>query len=111
MMARNVFVLAVLVLLLSSHNSRADQPGAFFQTHCVECHDSSTKEAGLDLSTLKLNLSAADNFARWVKIHDRIESGEMPPKKQPRPPVVETAAVTKWLKESLIKAEQAQLAG
>ena len=43
-----------------------------------------------------------------MKVHDRIESGEMPPKKKqkPRPPAKETAAMTKWLRTSLVGAEQ-----
>ena len=103
---------SLVVVMLARVAGAADQfPKAFFGVHCLECHDSGVKQGGLDLSKLKVDLSNADNFARWLKIHDRIESGEMPPKKQARPPVVETAAVTKWLKESLIKAEQTQLAG
>ena len=35
-------------------------------------------------------------------MHDRIESGEMPPKKKARPAAQDTAAVTKWLRDSLI---------
>ncbi len=105
-------ILSLVVVTLVCDAEAADQsPNAFFAAHCYECHDSSAKQGGLDLSSLKVELSNAENFARWVKVHDRIESGEMPPKKQARPPVAETTAATKWLKESLIKAEQAQLAG
>ncbi len=105
-------LIAAFVLMVCLTPLEADEPPrAFFQAHCFDCHDSSAKQGGLDLSSLNLDLANTDNFARWVKVHDRIASGEMPPKKQPRPPVAETTAVTKWLKESLVKAEQAQLAG
>jgi hypothetical protein len=77
---------------------------AYFEKHCYQCHDASTKKGGLDLSAVK-----ADDFARWLKVHDRIEAGEMPPKK--KPPAAETAAVKKWLHELLVKAERAKLAG
>lgn len=107
-----VSIVSFFFVMLARIAGAADQsPKALFESHCYECHDSSAKQGGLDLSALKVELSSTDNFARWVKVHDRIESGEMPPKKQPRPPVAETTAVSKWLKESLIKAEQAQLAG
>ena len=79
-------------------------PMPFFEKHCFECHDSASKQAGLDLS--KLEPPNAENFAKWVKIHDRIESGEMPPKAQPRPLVADKEAVTKLLKAELIKSEQ-----
>ena len=85
------------------------QPVALFEKHCFECHDSTIKQGGLDLSALKVDLGNLDNFARWIKIYDRIESGEMPPKKKARPPLEERAAATKWIKESLVKAERERL--
>ena len=89
--------------------SHAEESAVFFKTHCFECHDKETHEGGLDLASLKLDPNNPDNFARWVKIHDRIESGEMPPKNQPRPPAGEKAAVLKTLKQSLIEAEKTRL--
>jgi mono/diheme cytochrome c family protein len=77
----------------------------FFQQHCVECHDSQTKEAGLDLSAVQLDLNTAESFARWVKIHDRIQSGEMPPKDRPRPEAPEAAELLQSLRQSLVAAE------
>ena len=79
---------------------------AYFEKHCHQCHDASTKKGGLDLTALKL-----DDFARWLKVHDRIEAGEMPPKSKPRPPAAETAAAKKWLHEMLVKAERVKLEG
>ena len=105
-MSRTMLLLAAL--LWNTTPSLAVEPAAFFKTHCVECHDSATKSGGLDLSLLKSELSNGDNFARWVKIHDRIESGEMPPKKQSRPKANELADVLKSLKQSLIEAEKAR---
>src|ERR1044071_3289817 len=57
----------------------------FIDRHCVECHDADTKKGGLDLTALKLELDDSKIFAEWVKVHDRVRGGEMPPKKKPRP--------------------------
>ncbi len=84
---------------------------AFLGKHCIECHDSETRKGNLDLSSLKPDFADAETFTRWMKVHDRIESGEMPPKKQARPPVKDTAAAVNSLRESLLKAERAKLAG
>lgn len=67
--------------------SAAPQPkvGVFFDQHCLECHDSSVKKAGLDLSVLAWKPEVRENFDLWVKIHDRVSKGEMPPKKKERP--------------------------
>ncbi|MCB1275962.1 DUF1592 domain-containing protein [Prosthecobacter sp.] len=81
-------------------------PTAFFDTHCVECHDADTRKGGLDLTSLKQNLGDEDNFALWVRIHDRIELGEMPPKKRERPKRDEMIAATTQIAKSLTDAEQ-----
>ena len=83
-----------------------EKPPAFFQAHCYGCHDTASKQGGLDLSALQRELSSGDNFLQWMKIHDRIESGEMPPKGQARPSDVERAAIVSELKGALIGAER-----
>lgn len=98
---RLVFIILCSIVLPLKSSAAENQ---FFEKHCFECHDSGSKQGGLDLA--KLEPPSGDNFAKWVKIHDRIESGEMPPKSQPRPPVADKEAVIKLLKGSLIKAEQ-----
>ncbi len=108
-MRRKLFGTLVLVFLIPLVELGAQPPTTFFEQHCNECHDRTAKQGGLDLTSLKVDLSNSDNFAQWVKIHDRIESGEMPPKKQPRPAVADKEAVTKWLKTALVKAEQDKL--
>ena len=82
----------------------------YFSAHCFECHDSETKKGNLDLSALKADFANPDLFGRWVKVHDRIESGEMPPKKHERPPADETTAVRDWLHSKLLSADQARIA-
>ncbi len=108
-MPRFFFVLSFALFVSATSAAFAQLPEAFFKQHCYECHDADSKQGGLDLTSFKVELSNADNFATWVKIHDRIESGEMPPKQQARPPVADKEAAIKWLSTSLIKAEQDQL--
>ena len=84
-------------------------PNAFFQTHCISCHDADTRKGNLDLTSLKPDFSDVDTFARWVMVHDRIANGEMPPKKKPRPTPDEIKEVTGWLSQGLIAAERARL--
>ena len=101
----------LVVFTVTCASTAATKQATFFRAHCVECHDADTKKGNLDLTALKPNFADAENFARWVKVHDRIESGEMPPKKKARPPAKDTAVVVKGLRESLLAAEQAKLAG
>jgi hypothetical protein len=87
----------------------ADGLEPFFSQHCIKCHDSESKEAGLDLTTFAKNLFDSENFARWVKIHDRLKSGEMPPRQEPRPKPEEVASVTRTLRAELVAAEAKKL--
>ena len=101
--------LAICITLFSCRLPAAD-PAKFLDEHCAKCHDADTKKGGLDLSALKPDYSDADIFAKWVKIHDRIQSGEMPPKKEKkRPAADEINATVSALASSLIEAERARL--
>jgi hypothetical protein len=102
----NYFRLITVFVLVLPVAALAAPPARFFEAHCVSCHDADTKSGGLDLSSLKFDPADPDNFARWVKVHDRVAAGEMPPKKKPRPPADEVAAVTKALHDDLVGAER-----
>ncbi|MBC7967522.1 MAG: DUF1587 domain-containing protein, partial [Fuerstia sp.] len=79
--------ISMAVLLSVSRALQAEPPSAqpapardFIEQHCASCHEGSDAEAGLDLSTLGTDLSDAAVQARWVRIFDRVNDGEMPPK-------------------------------
>ncbi|MFT5523782.1 MAG: hypothetical protein ACI9HK_001730, partial [Pirellulaceae bacterium] len=109
-MRQTKFFIPLLLLLLatSAITAVAQHPTAFLSQHCYECHDADAQEGGLNLAALNVELSDAGNFDKWVEIHDRIKAGEMPPKKQERPPVADQVEFTDWLKTSLVKAELAR---
>jgi len=100
-------VLPAFVVLASPALANA-QPAAFFVKHCTACHDADKKRGGLDLTALKDDPTNPDNFARWVQVHDRIESGEMPPRNKPRPPEADTKAALATIRDRLVKAELAK---
>lgn len=77
--------------LLASPAAAAD---AFAQKYCHECHAGNEAAGGLDLTRLGEDLDAADAFAKWVKVHDRVAAGEMPPREAEQPEPAERAA---WL--------------
>ena len=45
---------------------------------CADCHDAETKKGNLDLTAHGADFSNAESFARWVKVYERVETGEMP---------------------------------
>ncbi len=100
-------VLALVVSRISTAGETA--PIKFFQAHCYSCHDPDTGLGGLDLAALKLDLAIPENFSRWTKIHDRIQAGEMPPKRAKQPTKAEAAAATSALSKLLVEADLARL--
>ncbi len=70
----------------------AQDKSFFTAASCVDCHDEDTKKGGLDLANLTWNPAEQGNAARWEKIHDRVERGEMPPPHKERPEAALQAA-------------------
>jgi hypothetical protein len=102
---RAATVMSCLVLGLTSA-ATAEVPGTFLKTHCFSCHASDSAEAGLNLKTLPREVGNEEAARRWVRVHDRIASGEMPPREADQPTVEDRAAAVVSLKESLLAAER-----
>ena len=64
---------------------------AFLRKNCAMCHNNTAKQGGLDLT-------GTVGFAQWVKVHDRLQAGEMPPKQITKRP---DAAATKLFLDGL----------
>lgn len=50
---------------------------------CLGCHTGAAAKGGLDFATLGFDLNNRATRERWVRVHDRVEKGEMPPKGVP----------------------------
>src|SRR5215471_6369526 len=74
----------------------------FLEQHCVSCHGPSTAKAGLRLDTLVAEFADPEKARAWQKVLDRVQSGEMPPKKRPRPPQAEVRQAVAWVHENLL---------
>ncbi len=76
------------VLLLSPDLSLANDFSTvveIIKTHCHECHNSETKEGGLDLASSKTDLNDAQLRTQWIHVFDRVRKKEMPPAPQQLP--------------------------
>ncbi len=102
---------AICQLLATSAGICGDLPqglGRAITAHCLSCHDGTTKKGGLDLEALVaygLPSDAADpsSFRSWVRIHDRVRDGEMPPDETL--PDAERGEILKSVSQALITAE------
>jgi hypothetical protein len=62
-------------LFLLSLSVAAVEPGVLLKTHCASCHQGAKAPAGLDFSAF----DAPWSDQRWVRIHDAVRDGAMPP--------------------------------
>ncbi len=89
--------------------NRHGEVAGFLATYCLECHDTEVRKGDLDLTDFTLTPEDPTNFAAWVKLHDRVDSGEMPPGKKARPDASDQAAFLASLSTSLIRAGQERI--
>ncbi|MEM9702213.1 MAG: DUF1587 domain-containing protein, partial [Planctomycetota bacterium] len=73
---------AILLACCAVSASAADpipDPTAFLQAHCTACHDQWVQEGGMNFEALGRDLSSAATRDGWIRAHDRLAAGEMPP--------------------------------
>jgi len=79
---RCIIALAFATCLTGASPVLADVPDSvrtMVQKNCLDCHEGSEAEGGLDLSSLDADLSDSDTLQRWIRVVDRVRDGEMPP--------------------------------
>ena len=112
-MRRSAFFLclaSLLTALPNALNATDAELRGYLESHCFECHDSSTKKGGLDLEALPLQFEAHERFETWARVHDRVAAGEMPPKsRRQRPSAEENVNALKLLDDHLYNADAARI--
>lgn len=75
-----------LMIIGASHNHAVGQNGLndkhvkYIEEHCSDCHSGESSEGGFNVDSLEIEIHQEEFFNKWERIHDRIASGEMPPK-------------------------------
>jgi len=76
--------------------------------NCLECHGEGADKGLLRLDTLKFDLAKPETFRNWVRIYDRVEKGEMPPRDFGKLPEDQRKPLLASLKTELTNAEKNQ---
>lgn len=103
----------VMLLFLSGATFAEDVVGLkaeFLTEHCFACHSGSESEAGLNLEQLDYQSGDHENLATWIKIHDRIQAGEMPPPDEAQPERSEVVPFLDGLAQTLTESESERYA-
>ena len=75
---------------------------AFLEKHCVRCHGPEKEKGDLRIDQLSRDFKAGADSHHWAEALEKVNSGEMPPDKEPQPTQAEIAAFVLNL-DSLIK--------
>ena len=111
MVSRRLIAVAALVAFLRAAAvgaAEAKPPAAaasFLAKHCTGCHSGAKAEAGVRLDVLLDgpldDLTDRRTFDTWVRVHDKVSSGEMPPPDEPQPTAAERRDLLTPLAERL----------
>ncbi|HVE01908.1 MAG TPA: DUF1592 domain-containing protein [Sphingomicrobium sp.] len=100
----------ILLPRLSFPAAQDSKVQAYFDAHCIKCHGPDTAKGDFRIDTLS-KLVGVENTPQWLEIMERINSGEMPPKKvQKRPSADESAGVVAWIAAKMKEGEAARMA-
>ncbi len=109
--------LACLTLSLTGVASRAATSADFDQhllpylkSYCTNCHNADKQKGDFRIDTLSKHVGKENN-PQWLEVMERINSGEMPPKKEAkRPSAEESARIVEWITARLKEGEAARMA-
>lgn len=84
-MLRYRFLLALYVGLAIAGPVQAATPiEGFLETHCVRCHGPEKQKGDLRIDQLSRHFRRGEDSHLWAEIIEKVNSGEMPPKKKPQ---------------------------
>ncbi len=106
-------MLAALVFASRSFGAAApldSLTGTFMKEHCLRCHGPEQAKGDLRLDQLDTDFSKPSTFERWREVVTRVQSGEMPPKKEPRPQAAQVQTFVRQVSARLEEASAKQRA-
>lgn len=107
-------LLGVVAVAVGAFNSAAagQESGAadpsFVMQYCSDCHSGDEPAAALDL-VAPSQVELATNFDRWVKVHDKIQKGIMPPADAPQPAGDERDQFVSQLAARLVEVDRTKI--
>jgi hypothetical protein len=88
----------------------ADPFEGFLEKHCVRCHGPVKVEGDVRIDRFSRDFKAGVDSHHWGEVLDRINSGQMPPKDEPKPTQAEIAMFVTSLDSRLKEGRAARMA-
>ena len=100
-----------LSMVAAENDKPSNDPAKqLFAQHCEKCHSGPKHKGDFQIESLSQNFSDKKNREQWLTVLEQLKSGEMPPKKEPRPPAPDVQAAINWINGRAGTAETAQRA-
>lgn len=88
----------------------ADSLEGFLEKHCSRCHGPTKNEGDVRIDKFSRDFKSGADTHHWGEVLDRINSGQMPPKEEPKPTQAEIAAFVTTLDARLKEGRAARMA-
>lgn len=94
--------------VVTGHSTFVDHSkvNPFIEQHCVHCHGPDKQKGQVRLDTLSRDINNNDTAQLWQDVLDVLNSGEMPPVEEPRPPQEPLLDVMNSLTKTLVTARK-----
>lgn len=86
----------------------APDPLAFLRGHCLKCHGDEKQKGDRRFDQLTLKFQDVGETETWEEILDVLNSGDMPPAKEPQPASAEKLALVNWITSKLATVHAAR---
>lgn len=114
MLARTLWLIAVGIGFAGSGTAGsargADTFEAFLEKHCLRCHGPQKEEGDIRFDRLSRDFRAGTDTHHWAEALDKLNSGAMPPEKEPQPTQGEITAFVADLDGRLKEGRAARMA-
>jgi hypothetical protein len=109
MLVRTLMIYAAC-LGFGSAVSAAEPFEAFIEKHCVRCHGPQKEEGDIRFDRLSREFKSGVDTHHWAEALDKVNSGAMPPKKEPQPTQKEISEFVTSLDARLKEGRAARMA-
>lgn len=82
----------------------------FLSKHCIHCHGAQKSEGDIHIDQLTRDFKSGADSHHWAEVLDKVNSGEMPPKKELQPNQAEIAAFVTDLHARIKEGRLARMA-
>jgi mono/diheme cytochrome c family protein len=81
-----------------------------FTQHCQKCHSGAKPKGEFSIESLTQDFADKKNRQQWLAVLEQLNSGNMPPKEEPRPSTEKVKVSVQWISERAGAAEIARRA-